>query len=273
MEDEYMRAIDSNDPETFEGPLDQCGPNLRFKDNLSALHYAIAGCRPEIVRMIVAHPSVDINSETNRFTTPLLLACSIPLETPERLEIIMILLAHQGCNANGSEASTSTPLTVAIFNHDIEVADLLLRNPSIDPNCRTRGMTPLYMAVHYLAMFPKRDSKMVELILGHPRCNPNEVSMDNCSTPLHLAVYIKNASVIKMLAGNHKVSSAKRNKEGHTAFDMSKEQWITDLLLKSHIDRVNQLAKLRQSFDPNLKIVPIPSTSSTVSNSWFALRG
>jgi hypothetical protein len=136
------------------------------------------------------------------------------------------------------------------------------------------------MAIHYLAKGEGRDTKIVEMILAHPRCNPNEVNLDSCSTALHLAVHIKSKEVIQLLAGSHKVSSAKRNKQGLTPLETAKEQWITDLLLKSHVERVNQLAKMRQQFEPSLKIVPVPplpssssSSSAVAVNGWYAFRG
>lgn len=124
---------------------------------------------------------------------------------------------------NGECMDRLTPLCFAIFNHDIEIVNLLLNHPSIDVNIsfepntnRTTYRTALHIAIE-MEYLP-----VVKVLLERPGIDVNAVAnFDDASfnfsswsnteyfdfyyTPLHEAVELGNIEIIKLLLAHPKI--------------------------------------------------------------------
>jgi ankyrin repeat protein len=111
------------------------------------------------------------------------------------LTMIGLLLAKDGLNVNRRFENGSTPLSMACFNGDAPVVELLLAADGIDVNqARTDdGCTPLYMACQ------NGHTHVVELLLAADGIDVNQAKTDNGCTPLLMACQEGHAHVVELL--------------------------------------------------------------------------
>ncbi|XP_029653815.1 serine/threonine-protein phosphatase 6 regulatory ankyrin repeat subunit B-like [Octopus sinensis] len=126
--------------------LIEAGGEVRAKDvgGLTALHWAVAGCRPEAVELLLSRGS-NINGKDNRGGTPLHSAANLPREWTD---VVKELMKHSALEVNPRDDNGQTPLHLACYRGHLHTVDLLLGHNGIDANVvNNDGDTPLHWAV------------------------------------------------------------------------------------------------------------------------------
>lgn len=78
-----------------------------------------------LVRLLVNHPDIDVNSEDNNGDTPLILAAR-KMQPHDMLEKIMrILLSHPNINVNCKNKAGRTALSYAEENGNVTIIQML----------------------------------------------------------------------------------------------------------------------------------------------------
>ena len=167
----------------------------------------------EAVKLLLAHPGIDINIASSKGTTPLVMACQ-----KGHVEAVKLLLAHPGIDINKAKTNGEAPLFMACFYGHAEAVKLLLAQDGIEINKeKPNGVTPLLMACY------KGHAEAVKLLLAHPGIEINKASPDGF-TPLHIAcrslATLENKMLFDVLL-NNKADPALKNSEGKTALDIA----------------------------------------------------
>ena len=81
------------------------------------------------VKLLLAHPNIDVNAKNIAGWTPLHTSCS-----NNRIKIAELLLAHPNIDVNAKNEYGWTPLHKACQNNNIELVKLLLAHPKIKMN-------------------------------------------------------------------------------------------------------------------------------------------
>ena len=126
---------------------------------------------------------------------------------------------------NSVSDSKSTPLILACYRGNIEVAKFLIKNVK-DINYNSDMGTALMAATY------KNQPELVKLLL-ETKANPN-LKDANGTTALSLAVQFKNDELVKLLL-DHKADKTIRDNKGKTAFEyavFSQNEPIINLLNK-----------------------------------------
>lgn len=142
----------------------------------------------EIARMLLSHPSIDVNAKDSENWTALMIAV-VYYRSRNSGKIIQMLLSHPKINVNDSlpDGRTALYIVARYSNEDSsgEVVKMLLEHPSIDVNAKTRwNNTPLTSALQNI----NKDSnaQTVHLLLSHPSIDVNVKNNDK-KTALFIA--------------------------------------------------------------------------------------
>jgi len=160
-----------------------------------------------IYYMLVCICCVDIERPTNLETrdTPLLLAIRFLNSLPPscggkegekaskegEIEVIKFLIA-QGCKVNYTNKTNESPIILAAQMQNVKLVEELMKEPEIDVNTRGhKGKTPLHMVA------ATDDHKIALVLLRHGA----DVHLKDTggSTPLHIACYRGNTSIVKLI--------------------------------------------------------------------------
>lgn len=145
----------------------------------SPLLLATQASYENIVRILLLHPSIDVNKaqeDGDSGSTPLYWAAL----SKDRVSIFHMLLAHPSIDANKmgeSETGPIAPLQLLVSNGGNMAVDLvraLLSHPEIDVNCQgSYNDAPLLACLH-----GKESSciEIVKLLLAHPKIDPMKTS-------------------------------------------------------------------------------------------------
>ncbi|OHT14358.1 hypothetical protein TRFO_15275 [Tritrichomonas foetus] len=158
-----------------------------------------------ILKMLVKIKNIEINILINEKSF-LQIACSMNHE-----ELVSILLSCENIDVNcfnflflTTELDNylhcipyeTSPLNIALKNHNNIIVELLLKHPQIEVNCSlAREGTPLMIAIE------NKNFIGVDLLLKHPDIDVN-VGNEN-STPLEEVIHLKQVNIIEMII-NHK---------------------------------------------------------------------
>lgn len=123
--------------------------NVRDMKGHTALGVAIEEGHITTVRLLLSHPTIDVNLRCSRLQqTPLALAIEIGQE-----DIVQLLLSHPAIDINLMDKWGRDPLTLAIAGGRRDIVQLLLSYPTIDLNLLDRnGHTPAERAVRHASM-------------------------------------------------------------------------------------------------------------------------
>jgi len=83
----------------------------------------------EVLRLLQAHPDLDVNWTDSKGCSSLCLACARGFPS-----IVSTLTAHPGINVNQETRPHLTPFYLSCYNGRTEVVRLLLRDPRVDVN-------------------------------------------------------------------------------------------------------------------------------------------
>jgi len=129
---------------------------------LSALHFAVWVDNPDICRLLLRHPQVDVNVPSSMGNTPLHFACG----SKNSLKVLGLLLGDPRVQADVVQQHGRTPLLEAVRNRHMEVVKALL-----------------------LSGKP----------LGLHKAGRNESAIGPVYTPLALARYLKMVNMVDLL--------------------------------------------------------------------------
>lgn len=141
--------------------------NIKNYSGFSALTYSVTFGHKAIVKLLLAHPAIDINIRSKYNNTPLIQAV-LQSDT----EIVKLLLETPGLDINAQDTYGNTALFAAIEENSVDIVKLLLQTPSIDINILNKhGATALMHAVSF------RAKDIIQLLLNMPDINLNTLDM------------------------------------------------------------------------------------------------
>lgn len=94
---------------------------------MSALSYAAAFNKPEIVNLLLSHPKIDVNSRDNQSNTPLHFSASCDCTA-----VTQLLLQRTDINPNIQNSGNNTPLIIAAEKHFANTIKLLLDDARVN---------------------------------------------------------------------------------------------------------------------------------------------
>ncbi|KFY75204.1 hypothetical protein V499_04810 [Pseudogymnoascus sp. VKM F-103] len=185
-------------------------PDSKDSFDYTPLLWAASKGHDEVVKLLLATPGVNADYHTNLYQTPLSLAAYCGHES-----VVKLLLATPGVNADSMQYGSNTPLCLAAERGNEEVVKLLLATTGIDVNSRDRGgMTPLFLAAQ------NGHEEVVKLLLAMPGVYVD--SNDSYGeTPLWMAAQNGHEEVVKLLLATPGVDVDYKNAHGKTPLWMA----------------------------------------------------
>jgi ankyrin repeat protein len=130
------------------------GVNTKYNNGDTALHWAAADGRQDIVGLLLQQKGIDVNLQNEDGDTALIWAAF------EGHQEIVQLLVAKGAKINERDNEGATALHLAAFNGHTEVVQKLLQQPEINVNLTDNdGYTALHAAAY------KWHTEVVELLL------------------------------------------------------------------------------------------------------------
>eukprot|EP00981_Chlorochromonas_danica_P004280 scaffold862_cov154-Ochromonas_danica.AAC.1 len=176
-------------------------------EGVTALHISAAKGDTQIVRLLLLHPEIAVDTVDSKFGyTPLIVACE-----NGHVEVVRILLSDSRVDVNKVIVKNGeTPLQWACEKGHVEIVKILLADSRVDVNKEdTNGFTPL----HYVCQKPQIE--VVKILLEDGRVDVNKGDK-NGRTPLHIACQEGLAEVVKILLEEIRVDVNKGDKDGLT---------------------------------------------------------
>lgn len=96
-------------------------------DPSDALLKATISGKTEVVKLLLAHPNINVNVTDHSHTTPLLWALAL-----SRNEIVNLLLASPGIDVHSTDKEGDTALTVASKYGNLHAVKTILSFPNVD---------------------------------------------------------------------------------------------------------------------------------------------
>lgn len=117
---------------------------------LTALHLAVLGNQPDMVKLLLSTPSCDVNSVAFDGQTPLHFAVkNSEVEPAKQAQIVDLLLRHRDTNVNLATIDNEVSvLAAAIAYGDVVSVEKLIARADLDINLRNKmGDTALHLAL------------------------------------------------------------------------------------------------------------------------------
>ena len=138
-------AVKQGNRTRLEEALDLQGvnPNLRLGDMTShtPLTSAVEIVRPDLVKLLLSHPTTDPNMKGLDGFTPLTLAVTKGSE-----EMVSVLLGSERCEVNTREGGGMTALHLAVVYNNTNIVRRLLADKRTDGDLKVEGQTALELA-------------------------------------------------------------------------------------------------------------------------------
>lgn len=148
---DMLEIIEKNSIDEFTRLLDyHINDPIPYREETYLLNIMVNQNKIEIVKLLLSHPKINVNSLDELGNTSLYTACD-----KKYIEIIKILLQHPDIDVN-----LSFPLYQSCLKDYIEVVKLLLSHPKIDITIKNKmGKTCLDVA-----QFISKNSKSEEVV-------------------------------------------------------------------------------------------------------------
>ena len=183
--------------------------NLACNEGVNALYLAVSKGNIEAVKVLLADQRVDVNCRDKNQNTPLTIAA----QKPDNIDIFKLLLAEQRVDVNwvgvASHHGDMTALMLASWNSNVEATKLLLDDPRVDVNwVDSSGRTVLLRLV--ASPCAKSNLQVLELFLAHPRVDVNF----KCGPPLPPTIlfgtvaFCNDVEVVKLILAEPRFTSA-----------------------------------------------------------------
>ena len=197
--------------------------NLADDDCATALHMAVYHGKREAVRLLLADPRVDVNQKDLHGCTVLMVAVS-----ENKITLLILLLKQPSIEVNLASSVGFTALHTAAYDGNKEAVKLLLADPRVDVNCKgLDSIPPLTLATRDIGFVDT-----FQLLLADERVEVNSVALFNLvsegitleATPLLAATWSNNFKVVKLLLDNKRVDVNWMNRKGYSALHMAVDQ-------------------------------------------------
>ena len=212
------------------------------------LHLAISSGNIEMVKLFLNHDDINIDSKNGGGWTFLHQVADKKRNLKEWTEIAELLLKYGAdINATTEDEFKSTPLHLAVFRENYEMAKLFLNHDNININAEdNKGWTPLHLIADKKGSheYLKKSTEIAELLLKYG-ANVDAVTKDEFeTTPLHIAISSGNFGMIKLFLNHDDIDINVKDHEGWTALhkiagkkgsneNLKKWTEIAELLLKN----------------------------------------
>ena len=210
--------------------------NIKDADNQTALIYAAGRCsenRDSILKLLLEHPSINVNLADDRGFT----ALHVAIDSKD-IETVKTFLADERVDVNyASSAGFSplwassagrTPLWAAGQTNNIDIFKLLLSDQRVDVNWKTESGC----AVLHSLVWNKDNIKLFELLLAHEGVDVNCKHEQLSETVLHQAssgIYY-NVEVVRLILAEPRFTSANElDSEGNTALRNAAVEGLWDV--------------------------------------------
>ena len=127
-------------------------------------------------------------------------------------EVIRLLAATGEVNWNIGDLAGNTPLHLALFGGDFEVAGIIMKQDNVDFSLRASLGWTVAMAAVY-----GESTRCVELLAQQENCNSWNIPSDDGNTPLMEAIKWKNKDILKILLNCPRVDLNLLDKDGNSA--------------------------------------------------------
>eukprot|EP00981_Chlorochromonas_danica_P010271 scaffold3072_cov125-Ochromonas_danica.AAC.2 len=134
-------------------------------EGVTALHISAVKGDAEIVRLLLLHPEIAVNTVDSKFGfTPLILAC-----LTGHVVVVKILLADSRVDVYKEAKNANTSLHLACSGGHVEVVKILLEDSRVDVNKKNKdGDSPL----HYACKYGREE--VVKILLADSRVDINK---------------------------------------------------------------------------------------------------
>ena len=195
------------------------------EDKITALSVAAGRSHTGCVRLLLAHPEIDLDAMEQAGWTRLHLAASCGMT-----DWVQELLAA-GAEINPQDGDGDTPLGMAATNGHLDCVRLLLEASGIAVNLPdNEGETPLAKAAYH------GHPEVIKLLLAAPEIDINAAN-EAGDNAFHMAIFGENPECARLLFNAPGFDIAKACTEGrtplHLAASSGLDQWLGQLLSQS----------------------------------------
>ena len=170
----------------------------RSKEHWTALHYASQHGKLEVVRLLLDH-GAEVNSETDIKEKPLHQVSYGKYRSHDNGVRVAQLLLERGADVNTRRNDHWTPLHTASYFGIVEIVRLLLDHGA-DPGANAEGdmgEKPLHQVSYGKYRSQEDGVRVAELLLD--RGADINTRRDDHWTPLHVASYLGNVEIVRLL--------------------------------------------------------------------------
>ncbi|XP_067660182.1 putative ankyrin repeat protein RF_0381 [Haliotis asinina] len=177
--------------------------SIMGKNKINTLHLACKGGNVEIIKYLLKHDTVDINSRDEKGWTPIMHGAKFGHED------VFDVLVEGGADLSLVNGDRETILHLACKGDNVEIIKYLLKHDTVDINSRDeKGWTPI---MHGASL----GDKDVFDVLIDKGADLSQVGEDK-ETILHLACEGNNVEIIKYLLNHSIVDIDSRDEKGWT---------------------------------------------------------
>ena len=179
IDDEVLQACQKNDVDLLQRTLERGVNSNGISGGRTGLHYAMANGLDEIVKILLAHPLIDVELRGNG-NSPLHSGVQMYNVSEANARSCELLVAHPDVNVNSADSGGRTSLLFAANNSLEGAVKLLTAHRDIDVNLSNNfGTTPLHAAI-------EANSPPIVRLLLEARAN-TELRNQRHQTPLLMA--------------------------------------------------------------------------------------
>jgi len=161
---------------------------------------------PDMVKMLLAHPSIDPNKPQAQGGTPLFIACQAG-----HVQVVEVLLEDPRIEADRPRDDGITPFFMACQEGHAGVVRQLLNSPIVDPNrCPSEnGVSPLFVVCQ------EGGKEIVELLIRCDRVDPT-LSRENGASPFMIACEKGRDEIVQLLLRDPRIDPNRRKNTNAT---------------------------------------------------------
>ena len=191
--------------------------NITDQVHRSALSWACIEGNLEVIQLLCAHPSININIRDQTDYSPLELTLVSPfINESKRKQIVKTLCDHPEIEVSGAPLMACN-LEGPTKKEICDIIELLIKPKTADLNSSTDmdGWTCLHHACF------NQNVKLVEILCRHPNIDVNAKTKWGGETPLHKACQKENLQIIEILSRHPNIDVQARDSDGLTPYQIS----------------------------------------------------